>query len=358
MSRSCCRLCIRCGLPLLLLLAPCLATALDHVRLATNWRAEAPHGGFYQALVDGTYERFGLKVEIIQGGAQINYKPLLLAGRIDFLLTANLLTVFDNYKNKAPSVVVAAIFQKDPLAFMAHPGQGYEDFESLKTAPIAFVSKDTQFLAWKWLETVHGFRDKAIRNYNYNLTPFIANKKSIQQCYSVAEPIAVHEQAGFIPVVHLLADHGFSTYSTLLETRLSLVQERPDIVARFVEASILGWANYLYGDRTKANALLMRENPELSLNEIEESVALMKSHGIVNSGDARVSGIGSMNPQRVADFYDQMVAVGLYRKQDVDLTKVIRYDFVNKGVGLEITSGQIADHKRIQPSHKDTVLVD
>ena len=325
------------AIALLLQAVSICAAASDKVVLATNWRAKAPHGGFYQAVVDGTYERFGLNVEIVQGGNQINYKPLLLAGRIDFLLTANLLTVFDNYKNRAPTIVVAAIFQKDPLAFIAHPGQGYEEFSRLKNAPKIFVSKDTQFLAWKWLEKVHGFRDKSMRNYNYNLSPFIADKKSIQQGYSIAEPIAIEQQAGFKPVVHLLADHGFSTYSTLLETRESLVQQKPDLVSRFVDASIIGWANYLYGDRAAANTLLIRENPELNFLEIEQSVALMKSQGIVNSGEATEFGIGAMNPSRVADFYKTMVEVGLYNSNDVDLSKVIRYDFVNKGVALDIT---------------------
>lgn len=323
---------------LCLILSSYYCIASDKVSLATNWRAEAPHGGFYQALVDGTYRRYGLEVNIIQGGNQVNYKPLLLSGRIDFLLTSNLLTVFDNYKNKAPSVVVAAIFQKDPLAFMAHPGQGYEDFDALKNAPIAFVSKDTQFSVWYWLKEAHGFRDEAIRNYNFNLTPFIVKPRSIQQCYSVAEPIAIRQQAGFEPVVHLLSDHGFSTYSTLIETRPAMVMERPDVVARFVEASIIGWANYLYGDRKSANALLLKENPDLRLDEIEASVALMKAQGIVNSGDALTLGIGTMQPARVKDFYNKMVRAGLYQPQDVDLDKVINYDFVNRGVGLSISA--------------------
>lgn len=330
-------------LALLLSICSSLSCALDHVVLATNWRAEAPHGGFYQALVDGTYKRHGLNVEIQQGGNQINYSPLLLAGRIDFLLTSNLLTTFDSYKNRAPTIVVAAFFQKDPLAFLAHPGQGYEDFSSLKNAPRAFVAKDTQFLAWKWLEKVYGFQDDAIRNYNYNLAPFIANKKSIQQGYSVAEPIAIKKQAGFEPIVHLLADHGFSTYSTLLETRQTFAQQQPDIVRRFVDASIIGWANYLYGDRSDANARLIQENPELTRDDIEQSVALMKSQGIVNSGDALTMGIGTMHPTRVAAFYDAMVDAGLYNRNDVDLTKVIRYDFVNKGVALEISNPHHSD---------------
>ncbi len=309
--------------------------ANDKVTFATNWKAQAAHGGFYQALADGTYKKFGLDVTIQQGGPQVNNRPLLPAGRIDFLMTGNLLHSFDNVKNKIPTVAVAAIFQKDPQALIAHPGKGYEKFEALKQAPIALIAKDAQFTWWQWLKVRHGFRDEALKPYTYNLAPFLANDKSIQQAYSVAEPIYVEKQGKFKPVVHLLADHGFSTYSTLIETRIDLVKNNPDLVQRFVSASIIGWSNYLNGDRTSAAALMMKDNPEMTEAEMEASVALMKSQGIVESGEASSKGIGAMNAKRVEDFYDQMVKAGLYKAGDVDLKKVAVYEFVNKGIGLK-----------------------
>jgi NitT/TauT family transport system substrate-binding protein len=178
------------------------------------------------------------------------------------------------------------MFQKDPQALIAHPGQGYETFAALKNAPVALIAKDGQFTWWQWLKVQHGFRDEQLKPYNYNLGPFLANKRAVQQGYSVAEPIYVEKQGGFKPVVHLLADQGFSTYSTLIETRTGLVQNNPDLVQRFVDASILGWVNYLYGDRKAANALMRRDNPEMSEDEMEASVALLKSQGIVDSGEA------------------------------------------------------------------------
>ena len=167
--------------------------------------AQAAHGGFYQALADGTYKKYGLDVTIQPGGPQVNNRPLLPAGRIDFLMTGNLLHNFDNAKNGVPTVVVAAMFQKDPQALMAHPGQGYEKFEALKNAPLALIAKDGQFSWWQWLKVTHGFRDEALKPYNYNLGPFLANPKAIQQGYSVAEPIYVENQGKFKPVVHLIA---------------------------------------------------------------------------------------------------------------------------------------------------------
>lgn len=309
--------------------------ALRPVVLATNWKAQAAHGGFYQALADGSYRRHGLDVVIRQGGPQVNNRPLLPAGRIDFLMTGNLLHSFDNVRNGVPVVVVAAMFQKDPQALMAHPGQGYENFEALKQAPVAYVAKDAQFSWWAWLKAVHGFRDEQLRPYNYNLAPFLANARSVQQGYAVEEPLAVARQGGFEPLTHLLADHGYSTYSTTIEARRDTVERDPALVRAFVEASILGWVNYLHGDRSAADALIKRDNPEMSDALIDGSVALLKRLGIVDSGDATTQGIGAMQPARIADFHAQMLRAGLYRPGEVDLDRVAVFDFVNRGSGLE-----------------------
>ncbi len=312
------------------------AHAQDKITFATNWKAQAAHGGFYQAVVDGTYKKHGLDVTIQQGGPQVNNRPLLPAGRIDFLMTGNLLHSFDNVKNGVPTVVVAAMFQKDPQALIAHPGQGYDKFDALKNAPVALIAKDGQFTWWQWLKATHGFKDEAIKPYNYNLGPFLANPKAIQQGYAVAEPIYVENQGKFQPVVHLLADHGFSTYSTLIEARADTVKTKPDLVQRFVDASIIGWVNYLYGDRKAAAAAMMKDNPEMTAAEMEASVALMKQLGIVDSGQSLEAGIGAMNTARVRDFHTQMIKAGLYKPGEVDLSKVVTVQFVNKRVGLDV----------------------
>jgi len=322
------------------LLLTCLllahAAEPDRVVFATNWRAQAAHGGFYQALVDGTYARYGLDVTIRQGGPQVNNRPLLPAGRIDFLMTGNLLHSFDNLKNGVPTQIVAAIFQKDPQALIAHPGVGYERFERLKDAPVVLVAKDGQFTWWQWLKATQGFRDEQLRPYNFNLGPFLANPLAVQQGYSIAEPIYVRQQGGFEPVVHLLADHGFDTYSTLIETRVELIRARPELVQRFVDASILGWYSYLYGDRRAADAMMLRDNPEITVAEIDASVALMKHYGIVDSGQALEAGIGAVDPERIRHFYESMVTAGLYRAGEIDPAAVAAPQFVNKGVGLDL----------------------
>jgi NitT/TauT family transport system substrate-binding protein len=320
----------------LALLTATLAHAQDKVVFATNWKAQAAHGGFYQALADGTYKKYGLEVEIRPGGPQVNNRPLLPAGKIDFLMTGNLLHSFDNVKNGVPVITVASLFQKDPQALMAHPGQGYTRFADLKQAPVVFIAKDAQFSWWAWLKADHGFKDEQLRPYNYNLSPFLAEKRSVQQGYAVEEPISIAKQGGFQPLTFLLADYGYSTYSTTIETRVDTVQKRPDLVKRFVEASIIGWVNYLYGNRQPADALIQRDNPEMDAATIAQSVALMKALGIVDSGDSLTLGIGAMKPERVKDFYDKMVRAGLYLPGEVDLAKVATIQFVNQGVGLAL----------------------
>jgi NitT/TauT family transport system substrate-binding protein len=311
------------------------ARARDRVVFATNWKAQAAHGGFYQALADGTYSRAGLEVEIRQGGPQVNNRPLLPAGRIDFLMTGNLLHTFDNVRNGVPTVVVAAMFQKDPQVFLAHPGV-YRTWDDLKRAPVILVAKDGQFSFWQWMKAEHGFRDEQLKPYTFNLGPFLADKQTVQQGYSISEPINVRRQAGFDPVVHLLADQGFNTYATTIETRTQLVREKPDLVRRFMEASIIGWYNYLYGDRKAANALIRKDNPDMSDEYIEASIKLIKDLGIIDSGDALTKGIGAMDEARIRSFHDKMVKAGLYKPGEVDLSKVATTQFVNKGVGLDL----------------------
>jgi len=106
------------------------------------------------------------------------------------------------------------------------------------------------------------------------------------------------------------------------------------LMQRYIDASILGWVNTLYGDRKAANARMLRDNPEMTEEELDASVALMQAQGIVDSGEARERGIRAMNSARIRDFHDNMVRAGLYKAGEVDLTKVADTRFVSRKVGL------------------------
>ena len=310
------------------------AVAQDKVVLATNWRAQPGHGGFYQALTDGTYKKYGLDVDIQQAGPQVNNRPMLPAGKVDFLMTGNLLMAFDNIKQKVPTVVVAAYFQRDPQAIIAHPGQGIDKFADIAKAKTVLLAKDGQISYWQWMKKAYGVRDEQVRPYNYSLSQFLADKQSVQQAYATSEPLAVEKQAGFKPVVLSLADAGWSTYGMVIETRQDLVKTKPEVVRRFVEATNLGWVNYLYGDAKAANEMIKKINPDISGEYVEKSLPILRAH--IDVGDAQTRGIGAMTDARIKDFYDKAVEAGLYKPTDFDYRQAYTLQFVNKGTGVDL----------------------
>jgi NitT/TauT family transport system substrate-binding protein len=310
------------------------AQPLDRVTFGTNWVAQGEHGGFYQALADGTYKKYGLDVTILQGGPNVNNRILLTVGKIDFFMSANTLQSFDAVEQKVPIVPVAAIFQKEPQVLLAHPGQGVEKFDDLKQLTL-FISREGVASYFQWLKADYGFDEKRVKPYTFNPQPFLADKRSAMQGYITSEPFAIERQAGFKPVQFLLADQGFDAYSTLIETRRDLIAKRPAVVQRFVDASIVGWYNYLYGDNRPANAMIRKHNPEMPEDLLAYAVAAMKAHGIVDSGDAARLGIGVMTEGRVKSFFDKMVRAGVV-KSSIDWRQAFAPQFVNKRVGIEL----------------------
>jgi len=309
------------------------AFAADKVVLAANWLAEAEHGGFYQALAEGTYARYGLDVTILPGGPQKNNRLLLAAGKVDFYMGDNIIGQFSALAEQIPIVTVAALFQKDPLVLMSHPGAGFDRFEDLPKAK-AFVGLATLTTLWPWMEKKWGFRRENAAPYSFNSAPFIADPRAIQQGYVTSEPFDIARNGGFTPNVFLLADHGFETYSTTIETRRDLLDKNPDLVRRFVEASILGWAHYLHGDNSKANAAIKAGNLDIDDAQIAFSIAQMKKFGIVESGDALTHGIGAMDMARIARHYAEMAEAGAAAK-GLDLASGFDLRFVNHGLGLD-----------------------
>ncbi|MBB4382685.1 ABC transporter substrate-binding protein [Bradyrhizobium sp. SBR1B] len=310
------------------------AETLDKVTFGTNWVAEAEHGGFFQAVADGTYKKYGLDVTIVPGGPNENNRMLLIAGKIDFFMAANTLMSFDAVANNVPVVTIAATFQKDPQVMLTQPDAKISKIEDLKPLTL-FVSKEGMTSYFQWLKSEYGFNEKNVRPYNFNPQPFIANPKSAMQGYVTSEPFAVEKAAGFKPNVLLLADYGFNTYSTLIETRRDVVEKKPDLVQRFVDASMIGWYNYIYRDNSAGNAMIKKLNPEMTDDLLAYSVAKMKEHGIVDSGDSLKNGIGAMSDERYTSFFNKMVKAGVV-KPELDFRKSYTLRFVNKGVGVEL----------------------
>jgi NitT/TauT family transport system substrate-binding protein len=308
------------------------AMAADKVVFGLDWKAEAEYGGYYQALAAGIYAKHGLDVTIRQGGPQVNHPQLLLAGRLDFNICSNAFLALNFVKENIPFRTVAAMFQKEPAVLIAHPGQGNDSFEALKGKPI-MLSSDTRVGWWNFLKAKYGYSDGQIRPYTFNLAPFLADRSAVQQGYLGSEPFSIRQATGADPVVLLVADAGFKGYASLIATSDKRIHDQPDLVQRFVDASIEGWVSYLNGDPSPANALIKRENPEMTDALITFGRDALKRNGILQSGDAATLGIGAMTAARWQAFYEATRSEGLY-PAGMDYTRAYTLQFVNHKVGL------------------------
>ena len=321
------------ALALALAALPASAQELEEVAFGTNWLAQAEHGGFYQSVADGTYEACGLDVEIVPGGPQVNNRALMLAGRLDFHMGGDMLQAFNAVEEGIPVIAVAAIFQKHPQVILAHP-ESAETWEDLKDLTL-MIGDNGYASYYQWMIAAHGFTAEQREPYTFNPAPFIADPGKGMQGYLSSEPYAVEKEGGFTPAVFLIADNGYSSYATTIETMAETIADRPEVVECFVEGSIEGWYTYLYGDRSAADALILEANPELSQDKLDFAVRRMLEEGIVDSGDAETMGIGVMTEAKVQEFFDLIVDAGVIAG-DVDWRASFTTDFVGEGVGMDL----------------------
>ena len=307
------------------------ALAEDKITFGTDWKAEAEHGGYYQAIAAGIYKKHGIDVTLRPGGPQVNHAQLLAAGRLDFNEAPNSFISLNFAAENIPMVAVAAMFQKDPSVLIAHSGVGNDSLAALKGKPI-MIGADTRVGWWLFLKAKFGYTDDQIRPYTFNAGPFLADKNAVQQGYLTSEPLIIAQQ-GVTPTVFLIADAGYASYGSIIQTSQRVINEKPDLVQRFVDASIEGWYSYLNGDPSAGNALIKRDNPEMTDELLAYAVAQIKQHGIVDSGDATTRGIGAMSDARWQDFYQVMAEQGLYPKT-LDYRKAYTLRFVNQRAGM------------------------
>lgn len=297
------------------------------VVLGSNWYAQSEHGGFYQAVADGSYSRRGLKVEIRMGGPQINTMQLLLAGKYDIAMGDDLQTLKAVEQN-LPLVTIATTFQRSPTVLLSHPGP--TTLEALRERPI-FVGQTSETTYWPWLKSTYGFSDKYKKPYSYSIQPFLADKQSVTQGYLASEPFMV-TRAGVTPKIFLLGDYGYPPYAQTLVTTRNTLKNKPDVLRRFVEASAEGWRNYLR-DPSAGNALIRRDNPQMEQEVLDYGVAAMRQHGLVAGGDAATRGLLTMTDARWQATFDFMVKHDLikpsvdprsaYTTQIVDQVKIL-----------------------------------
>jgi NitT/TauT family transport system substrate-binding protein len=288
------------------------ALAATTIRFVTDWKAQAEHGGFYQALAEGLYARRGLDVKILQGGPDVNVPQLLAGGAADFGMGSNSFIALNMVRTGVPLRAVMAIFQKDPQVLISHPRRDINSLADMKGKPV-LISAATMTAFWPWLRAKFGFRDTQIRKYTYNLAPFIVDPNAIQEGYLTSEPFTVEQQAHFKPRVFLLADYGYPGYANMVLVPQKWIDTNRKAVQAFVDATRDGWLHYL-DNPAKGNALIKRENPDITDAILAQALDKMKRYEIIISGDGRAFGLGSMSDVQWKLFYDTMASEGLYPK--------------------------------------------
>ncbi|HEY9216783.1 MAG TPA: ABC transporter substrate-binding protein [Phenylobacterium sp.] len=289
--------------------APAGQPGRTQIRFATDWRAQAEHGGFYEALANGEYAKRGLDVRIVQGGPGVNVPQLLAAEQVELGMGSNSFIVLNLARENVPVKAVAAFMQKDPQVLIAHEGQGIEKIADLKGHPI--LLSDASITAfWVWLKSKYGFTDDQVRKYTFSPAPFLADKRVAQQGYVTSEPYTLQKEGGINPKVFLLADEGYPGYATMVLATDKLIGANPAAVRAFLEASAIGWRDYLYGDPKPADALILKDNPEMTQDVLDQAREKMRTYGIVDGGDQKT--IGTMTDARWAEFFNMAAGQGVY----------------------------------------------
>ncbi len=296
------------------------------IRFATDWRAQAEQGGFYQAVATGEYERRGLDVQIVQGGPGVNVPQLLASGAVEAGMGSNSFIVMNLAQEGVPVKAVAAFMQKDPQVLLAHPGTGAEKIADLEGRPI-LLSDASVTAFWVWLKAKYGFTDDQVRKYAFNPAPFLADKRAAQQGYVTSEPYTIEKQAGLKPKVFLLADEGYPGYATMVLAPESLIARNPKAVQAFVEASAKGWRDYLAGDPSAADALIRKDNPEMTQDVLDQAREKLRSYRIVD-GDENLP-TGAMTDARWKAFFDVASTQGVY-PATLDYRRAYTLQFVPK----------------------------
>lgn len=281
------------------------------LRFATDWRAQAEHGGFYQALASGSYEKRGLNVQIIQGGPTVNVPQLLASGAVELGMGSNSFIPMNLVAEGAPVKAVAAFFQKDPQVLIAHPDPSLNSIADLRGRPILLADASVNAF-WVWLKAKYGFTDDQVRKYTFNLAPFLADERAVQQGYLTSEPYTIEKEAGFTPKVFLLADEGYPSYATMVLAPNAFARDNARALRSFIAASAEGWRDYIQGDGKAADALIRRANPDMTQDVLDQARARLKANGIVDGGDAALYGLGAMTAERWQAFFEVTSEAGVY----------------------------------------------
>jgi NitT/TauT family transport system substrate-binding protein len=319
--------------------APQPAKPLTRIRFVTDWKAQAEHGGFYQAVAQGIYAKHGLDVTIMQGGPAVNVPQMLAGGAADFGMGSNSFIPLNLVREGGNIRAVMAVFQKDPQVLITHPRGDIHGLADMKGKPI-LISDAAQATFWIWLKAKFGFEDSQIRKYTFNFAPFLTDPEAIQEGYVSSEPYLIEREGHFKPQVYQLADYGYPGYANMVLVPQKWIDERPDVVQAFVDATIEGWAQYLFGDSSLGDAAIKRDNPEMTDDVLKQAREKLRDSGTVMPPEIAALGLGAMTEQRWAEFFAIMAQHGVY-PSTLKWRDAFTTQFVNKGYSQRFLRSQV-----------------
>jgi NitT/TauT family transport system substrate-binding protein len=314
-----------------LILAAGSGHAAEKLSYMTTWRAQAEHGGYYQAVAKSFYRECGVELTIRQGGPGVDGKQLLVAGAIDMMSASFNDTALLVNVAGFPAKAVMAIFQKNPQILMTHSDSGYNSFDDMRDRPI-MIGAASRTTFWPFLRAKYGFTDAQIRSYTGQIAPFLADKAAIQQALITNEPRRVEVETGKLPRTFLLGDHGYDAYGSTTVVPQKLLETKPDAVQCFVNASIQGWIDFMK-DPAPAVELIRKDNPDNSDDVVAYAIKMLKASDILETAETGKNGLGTMSDERWASHSQLLQNAGIVPKS-FDYRQAYTLQFVNKRFGM------------------------
>jgi len=278
--------------------------SLYEINLQTDWFPQPEHGGFYQALANGYYAEAGLRVNIIPGGPNAMSTQKVLKGRAHFAMN-RADTIYSLVNRGVPIVMVMATLQHDPQAIMLHEGNPVERLEDLDGHSVMAIPG----LMWiRWLEAKYKI-NLTIIPHDYGLERFLNDPDYIQQCMMTNEPFYA-QQAGVSVKVLPLRASGFDPYHGIYCLD-DFAREHPEIVDRFVTASIRGWKDFIMNDPAPALRLISEKNPKMNQAFMEFSYRMLRDENLISGQANRGESIGDLDTDRMRKMVSELHALGL-----------------------------------------------
>ncbi len=293
-------------LPIAALAAACGGPSADTglLRVQTDWFAQPEHGGYYQAWAGGGYDAAGLEVEIIQGGPNALPLQSVARGRATFGFSRadDVIAAIDR---GMPLVIVAATLQRDPQALMFHADDPAETWEDLDGRRVMAMPGSI------WIDYLeHHFEvNLEIVSLDYGLGRFLADPELIQQCFISNQPFYARGE-GVEVKTWLIAETGYDPYHALFAHR-DFVRENPETVTRFLRASEQGWREYLEGDPSPADEIILRRNAAMSPEFIDYARQTMRRLNLVTGNPEDGESIGRLDRDRTENLLREMRAMGV-----------------------------------------------